>query len=181
MINIPFGNSEYQIKTFTENLTPERKYRFCLLQIDQKERALKECQFRRKKIEIDIEEINETILSNTNKFEVKKLKIDLEEKLFNLDCEIKLIEDAIIEIQIYKKMIEGMSFTREEFENSEQIYWKKRLINDARKELLSTGTISVGTITSLEQVGVQIKRNGNYIEITMEDNNGNLLPKTDSN
>ena len=61
MINIPFGNSEYQIKTFTENLTPERKYRFCLLQIDQKERALKECQFRRKKIEIDIE----TAIMNT--------------------------------------------------------------------------------------------------------------------
>ena len=43
MRNVPFGMSVYQIEKFNRGQeTPERLYRNCLLQLNQKIRALKE-------------------------------------------------------------------------------------------------------------------------------------------
>ena len=156
---VPFGNSVFQIMNFiTSEETPERVYRKVLLQLDQKEKAMKECYFRRKRREVDIEEIVKK-LETASGFEKQRLEIDLEEAEFYLEDEIKLIEDCIIEIEAYKKILETLpDYSREDFENSENEYWKQRLLSSANREYLSTGTVGVGNIEALEKVGLLFRK-----------------------
>lgn len=160
MKNVPFGNSIFQIEKFSRGLeTPERTYRNCLLQLNQKIKSLKECEFRRKRLEIDIEEIDEK-LQKAEGFEKQRLDIDREEKQFHLDEEIKLIEDCCIEIKVYENILNQLpDFTREEFEKGEAIYWEKRLLADMKREVLSLGCVAKDTIESLEKIGIEVGRN----------------------
>lgn len=159
MRQVPFGNSVYQITRFNKKETPERYYRHLLLQLSQKLMALKECEFRRRRLDVDLAEINEK-LSTATGFEKERLLIDREEKEYLLESENKMIEDALVEIATFEKALSVLpKFTREQFEQAEHGYWRQRLLNDAKREFLATGTISVGTLSSLEATGLQIGRN----------------------
>jgi len=162
MNQIPFGSSIFQIVNFTANQeSDERSYRHILLQLDSKNKAMKECYFRRKRIEIDLKEIEEKLLKATG-FEKERLEIDQEEKEFSLNEEIKLIEDCIVEIKAYEYLLSKMpEFTREDFENSEYNYWEKRLINQANMEINTSGNISLGVMESLRKIGCNLKRDEN--------------------
>lgn len=156
MENVPFGNSQFQIEKFIlDEPSPERQYRKALLQINQKLAALDECKFRRQRLEIDLEEIDDRIAKSKNKFEKQRLKIDKEEKELQLTKEVKLINDAIIEVETYYKVYSSLpKFTRKQFELSEYVYWERRLIADAERELLTTGRIDLGTLKSLNQINI---------------------------
>jgi hypothetical protein len=174
---VPFGNSVFQIKQFIANQeTPERSRRHVLLQLDQKQKAMNECKFRRQRREVDILEIDEKLKTATT-FEKMRLLIDKEEAEYYLDAEIKLIEDCVIEIKAYEKILETLpEFTREEFETGELNYWRTRLIKSAERELMSKGSIGEGNIQALEQVGIlgiQISQEGKLL-IT-EDKNFKLI------
>ena len=160
MRTVPFGMSVFQIKNFNRGQeTPERLYRNCLLQLNQKMRVLKECEFRRARYEIDIEEIDEKS-KNSDGFEKRRMEIDRNEKVFNLEQEIKLIEDCYIECRTYVDILDQLpEFTREQFEGAEGVYWEKRLLDDAKYEVLSIGTIGKDTAKSLEQIGIMIGKN----------------------
>ena len=162
MRSVPFGMSVYQIEKFNRGMeTPERLYRNCLLQLNQKMRALKECEFRRKRYEIDLEEIEEK-LKDAEGFEKRRLEIDRDEKTFNLNEEIKFIEDCYIECRTYENILDGLpEFTREQFENAEGEYWEKKLLNDMRREALSDGRVDKGTMEALEKLGIAVGRNEN--------------------
>ncbi len=157
---IPFGMSQYQIKTFVNSQeTPERQYRNCLLQLSQKKHAIHDCKIRRMRIQVDIDEIHEK-LKTSAKYEKKRLEIDLMEKEYNMKEEVKLIEDCYYEIKTYEAILETLpSFTREEFEAGEERYWKGRLMNNLKIDLLSGGRIETGTIAALEQTGIAVGRN----------------------
>jgi len=87
----------------------------------------------------------------------ERLEIDLEEAEYGLEEEIKLIEDCIIEIEVYKKLLEDFpEYTREDFENGERLYWRKRFLKQAELELASTGTIGLGILDSLDKIGHKI-------------------------
>ena len=162
MLNVPFGNSAFQNQNFgVQHNSDARKYRHCLLQIDQKLRALKTCEFRRRRLEIDLEEIKYKLnTEDLSTFDRRRLEIDFEEKEYGLNTEIKLIEDALIELHTYDVMLSKLpKITREEFENSEQKYWTTRLLESARHEIVSNGTVSVGILESLEQIGLKVGRN----------------------
>jgi len=172
MKNVPFGNSVFQNTYFTAGKeTPERRYRHCILQISGILSSLEECKFRRRRLEIDIEEINEKLKSDTiNKFDKMRLEVDLEEKQLGLENELKLIDDTMIEFVTYEKELSSIpDFTREEFENSELKYWKTRLIDDFRREFVSTGSVSSATIQSLEDVGIFILRDKDTKELIFQE------------
>lgn len=157
-MEIPLGNSIFQIQNFIVTGTPERKLRTCLLQLRQKETALKECVFRRRRYEIELKELNDKLLTSSG-YERDKLQIDIEEFNFKLDSEIELINDCVVEIAVYRRLMEDLpEATRLDFENAEYEYWKERLLNDARHEITSIGSVSKGTIESLEQVGIRVGR-----------------------
>jgi len=164
MKNVPFGNSVFQIQHFISNdHTPERNYRNALLQLHGKLNALQECAFRRRRKEIDIEEMEEKLadLSKSpemRKYEIRRVKIDLEEARLQLDNEIKFIEDAMVEVKAYEKILDELpDFTREEFEQSEKGYWEQRLLNDARRQIESNGRVDAGFLDSLEKIGLRVK------------------------
>ena len=160
MRNVPFGSSVYQIEHFSRGAeTPERSYRNCLLQLNQKIKALKECEFRRRKLEIDMRELAQKV-ETAECFEKERLVIDIEEKQFHLGEEIKLIEDCYIEIKTYENMLSQLpDFTREDFEKAEGIYWEKKLLSDMQKEVLSFGYVQKDTMQSLEQIGIKVGKN----------------------
>lgn len=168
MRQVPFGNSAFQIMKFTTNHeSPERSYRNILIQLDSKLNAMSECKFRRKRREIDIAE-NEEKLKTATGFDKERILVNMEEAQYYLEKEIKLIEDCMIEIKIYEKLLEDLpDYTREDFENSEYEYWKIRLLKDAKREILSNHTISAGVLESLEKIGCTIDRNeeGKFILI----------------
>ena len=181
--NVPFGNSIFQIQHFTDGKeTLQRRYRHCLLQLDQKLRALKECEFRRKRLEIDIEEIVEKLTTSIS-YETKRLQVDLEEKKYYLEIEAKLIEDCLIEVAVYKKILSGLpEYSREEFEQGEQEYWEKRLLNDAQREVISIGGITTQTVKSLKDIGINIGRNEKgQIAYTKGEKNNDFLRLNQTN
>ena len=176
MNNVPFGMSQFQIQNFVANQeTPERIYRNVLLQLDIKIKAMQECSFRRQRRELDIEEIKEkqkTAIGVT----AKRLDIDLEEAEYYLDNELKLIEDCAIEIATYEKILSALpEFTREQFEQSEPIYWKERLMLDAQHEIRANGIVSVGTIKSLHQMGIEIGKNAEGQFVTIENKKQGII------
>ncbi len=184
--NVPFGNSVFQIKHFTDGQeTPERRYRHCLLQLHQKRATLKECEFRRRRIDIDIAELKSKIkMINSDSFDRQRLEIDLEEKEYGLEAEIKLIEDCLTEVATFEALLKDLpEFTREEFEGAEQIYWERRLLGDARREFISSGSVSPGVISSLENIGVAVGKNDkNQITYRKESENDLLcVNETDTN
>ena len=174
-IDIPFGYSVYQIKTLMAKETPERQYRNAALQLRQKIIAMKDCEWRRKRFEIDIAEIQEKLLSKTDTFEGQRLQVDLEEKQFLLGNEIKLIKDCLIEIAVYREILKTLpKFSRQDFEKAEPVYWKNRFLADAKREVIGTGTIGAGTIKGLEQVGIMVGKNKKG-QIVCQEINGTLL------
>lgn len=160
MENVPFGNSVFQNLHFGGGQeSPARLYRNALLQLNQKLNVLQECKFRRERSEIDIEEI-EHKLKTSEGFDRRRLEIDLREKRFQLDNELKLIDDIFVEVNTFKYILGTLpEFTREEFEAEEREYWKERLTSDARREIISGGHVGKGTVHSLEQIGIEVGRN----------------------
>ena len=158
--NIPFGMSQYQIKTFVNSQeTPERKYRNCLLQLDQKNRALQECRIRRLRVQVDLDEIDEKLLTAEG-YDKRRLLIDRQEKEYNMNTEMKLIEDCYYEVKTYESILETLpAFTREEFEQGEERYWQSRLLNNLKQDVLAGGKVDTGTLAALEQTGINVGRN----------------------
>ncbi len=81
---------------------------------------------------------------------------DLQKAKFYLDKEIKLIEDCLIEIKVYEKLLGDLpEYTREQFEAAELEYWKTRLLGDARRNILSTILLHISILTSLGNQSMQ--------------------------
>lgn len=157
---VPFGNSAFQIVKFIVNEeTPERALRAALINYDTRFKALKESEFRRRKKEIDIEELQEK-LSKADGFTKRRLEIEIEEAEYFLEEEKKLIEDAEIEIELYEKIIKALpEISREQFEKSEKKYWASRLLKQAKIEIQSMGAITSGVLQSLDKMGVPVVKN----------------------
>ena len=124
-------------------------------------------------------------LEDLQTLEALEDKIDLEEAHYRLENEIKLIEDAAIEIKTYENILEKLpDFSREDFENSEREYWERRLLKDAQQELLSTGSVGVGTMKSLEKLditGVMIDQGGRVKISGKIETKGLIANEKDSN
>ena len=98
-----------------------------------------------------------------------------------------MIEDAMIEMNCYQQHLDKLPvLTRDEFEEKEYQYWKNRLEDDAKKELLQYGTVTVATAKQLESMGVKIGKNENKqlvfvyddkMQIVTDNENKKKLPK----
>jgi hypothetical protein len=163
MKQIGFNQSQFQIQYLAADKgSPARLYRWALIQIDEKLNALENASFCRRRVDIDIQEIQEKLKElKPNSFEAQRLMIDLEEKELALEKEIKLIEDAAIELSHYVAIKNSVpAVNRDEFEKQELGYWQQRLIDDARLQITTQGRMNHDIAKALEQVGV------NPIELT---------------
>lgn len=159
-IDIPFGMSEFQIKNFIlSKESPHRVVRSCMIQIRQKQIALSECEIRQKRRDVDRRE-KEKELETATGFAKERLEIDLEEIKNGAAYEEKMIVDCIEELKVYETILNALpKYNRQEFESAELEYWTKRFIEDAKRELISCGTVKTDTIKSLENVGITVGKN----------------------
>lgn len=149
---IPFGNSAFQVKQMVlDELSPQRKYRKVLLQMKEKYMALKKAEFRYRRLEIELDDLR-------SQKQTPLIEIDIEEKLFDLDMEKSLVDDAIAELNLYYAIYKGLrkelgEVTRDQFEASEPEYWRERAVKQAELDILATGRISQGNADLLLQAG----------------------------
>jgi hypothetical protein len=167
-MNIPYGDSLFQIDHFIAVGPDGRKLRTCRLQLRKKRLALEECKNRRKRLDIDRREKEEKLLTAEG-YTKERLEIDLDEIQFGLESEMELIEDCLIEVKYYESIIDSLpKMTREEFEADEKEYWTGRLLNDARREISTSGRVEKGTLESIEKIGLKLGRDDQNNLIVME-------------
>jgi len=169
MWDIPFGNTRFQIETFLREYTPERQLRMILLQMNEKIGSLEKFKLQRKRIELDLEELNEKIETSFGR-ERSRLELDLAEKKIDYDSSLKLVNDTIAEIQVYDALLREVEAAigkvdRESFERAEQKYWELRLLDDARANMTSNGSIDRGTLQSLQKIGLTAIRGNDGITL----------------
>lgn len=158
MENVPFGNSQFQIEKLNigSQFGDARKYRQCLLEINNKLMAAEENKFREKRCEVDIEEIKAKLETETDLFQKKRLKIDLEEKESGLRNVVKLKNDLLYEVSTYYSILKKLpKFTREEFEKSELSHWQNTFISQAKAQINQSGAIQEGLAMSMQQLGME--------------------------
>ena len=128
---IPFGNSDFQNRKFVmeAQYTPERAYRALGLRLADRLQALNEARFNLQRREVDIEELQEKLAGRIlNKFERRRLEIDLAEKQSNANYTAKMVNDALVEVDtLWTEAQKFPEFTREQFESAEQQHFEIRL------------------------------------------------------
>lgn len=174
--HVPFGNSAFQVATFTGGLeggTSERRVRALLLNLDAKLLALEEAQHRRAELGIDLEEIAVKIEAQTadndpHGFERRRLVLQRDYKTAGLSREDKLIRDALAEIEAMHGEWKALPpvTSREQFEAAEPGYWARRLWADVQREVVAHGAPLPGTLAALNQMGLSVGRAGNDWRVT---------------
>jgi hypothetical protein len=173
-MNIPYGDSLFQIENFIAVGPDGRKLRTCQLQLRKKLSAIEECKLRRRRLDIDKREKEEK-LQTAEGYEKERIQVDLDEIQYKLDSEIELIEDCVIEAKYYQGVIDSLpKMTREDFEAEEKSYWTNRLLNDARREIATSGRVEKGTLESIEKIGLKLGRDDQNNLIVMEEQCGLL-------
>lgn len=128
--DIPFENSKFQTKHFVldAQITPARAYRALGLRLHDRLNALNSAKYAKLREEIDIEEIREKISDPfINKFEKRRLEVDLMQKLDAAPFSDKLIRDAIEECNfLYAELQKFPKYTKEEFEAEEERHFLER-------------------------------------------------------
>lgn len=155
--DIPFGQSEFQnihLQITQEN--EPRTYRQILLEMSDKFKALKECQFRRRRMEVKklwLERLH-TLLVIVPSLRTL-VKVSLDDTRFKIIMENKLLEDAMYDFTMYKGLYDKMKkMTREDYNKEEHAYWQRRAIRQAEEDIIAIGTISVGNIQFLKKMGL---------------------------
>lgn len=148
--DIPFGNTQYQIEKFVINQaqTPQRAYRTIGLQLINLIQSLEDSVLNNEKIKIDIEELEDKLKPErqVDRFERRRLEVDLISKKRMLVRQEKSISDNLKQIEIYHSYYNTLpKYTREEFEQAEENYYLKHLhtqalgYTGAQEALLSMG------------------------------------------
>lgn len=160
--HVPFGNSAFQIAAFTGGLeagTPERRHRTLLLNMAEKRKAVRETQFRRRRLDIDLLELRAKLAAATG-YDRDRLALDIEEKESVLPDEDKLIRDALVELEVMFREWKALPplLSRRQFEAAEPVYFARRLWGDAQREIAAHGAPAPGTLASLNQMGLEARR-----------------------
>lgn len=169
--DIPFGNSTFQVEKFiiNEAQTPERAFRAVGLGLYGAITTLKEAQYNQEKRQIDKDELEWKIdkLKNSSepgdKFELRRLELDL--KRFHSDDGYanKLLNDSITEFKTYLNIYNqfqdllGENMTREQFEAGEEVHFQRKLVRQVIGQ--------EGSLGSLIDMGFGIKQHANGIEL----------------
>jgi len=129
--DIPFENSQFQTEAFVvaAQVTPERAYRAIGLRMNSKIQALNEAKYGRMKEDIDIEELEYKIADPaTDQFDRRRYQLDIEQKLANRPYSDKLINDALVDLNIMYHHFKALPrYTRDEFEAGEATHFEVKL------------------------------------------------------
>lgn len=129
--DIPFENSQFQTEMFViaSQITPARAYRAIGLRMISKLQALEEAKYNRMIEDIEIEEKKEMLNDpSISKWEKKKIEIEIERRISKRKYTNKLINDALVELNVLYKHFKALpKYTREQFEQEERLHFEQRL------------------------------------------------------
>jgi hypothetical protein len=140
--DIPFENSEFQTENFVlaAQITPERAYRALGLRMYKKLLAVQESIIGIERAKIEEEEILETLKDPTvSNFQKRKLRLDLKLREINQPFLEKLLNDAIVELNILYRHFKALPrYTRQEFETGE----KRHFLETSKRALMGISSHS---------------------------------------
>ena len=115
--------------------------------------------------EVDIEEMREKILTEKNKFERKRLELEINHSEISRQRALEPIQAILRDILILKKRFDEIykDMTEIEIEEEEVTYWIIRLCMQAMRHVRKSGRIDEGNQLAMEQVGI----NPHYIQQKM--------------
>lgn len=147
---IQMPRSAYAIEKFVvgQHDTVEMQFCQCVLELQIKYDNLRRAKLGRRRIEIQIKELEE-----------KGTEIDL------IDADLKRIDQeqqdlavlgALREFEALYKIYQSFpkKYTRQEIDDAQENYWKLRLERQAQQDLQATGRIGVGNSEALRQINL---------------------------
>jgi len=155
-LEIPFGNTDFQITNFIVNagLTPQRAFRAVCLTLREKIISLNEAYYNQLRLQVDLDELQAKINDPaTDPFSRRRAEIEHEYKLSQQRDSEKLVLDAVHECELLHAFWEQLPHpTRAEFEAAEEDYFKISLT----KQVLGID----GAVGSLENMGYVLNAQG---------------------
>jgi len=157
---VPFGDSQAKKVMFRNGESPAQEFRHHVLQLSERLATLKETEFKQLEDRLDLDDLRKKLKWAFGS-KKKRVQIQIERMEFGLYKSNKLIEDAVREIQIHKKRISELPEieSREVYESMEIQTWVNKLMGDVRRQQISGRGIDVGTLESLEKIGLVSSRN----------------------
>tara|TARA_Y100000310_G_scaffold104471_1_gene102797 strand:- start:329 stop:1144 length:816 start_codon:yes stop_codon:yes gene_type:complete len=130
--------------------------------------------------EVDMEEMREKIVTEENKFERKRLELNINHGEISRQRALEPIQAAMRDILILKKRFDEIhkDMSEKEIEEEEVTYWIIRLCSQAMRHVRQSGRIDEGNQLALEQIGI----NPHYVQKKMQNflANEQVSPKADT-
>jgi hypothetical protein len=177
-----FGRTNSQTSDKLQSLTmisysPYRYLHQCLAKIESRRQALTENQFKLKRSVVELEELKLekeklharflNLPSGDNELKtieltIRRLNIDIEEKVVSVNDSMLYIEGALKEINIYQDSYEQIkknhnipdNWDEEDFENSELEHHIKMAFLNGVRDVISSGRLNMGTLEYFQQFGI---------------------------
>jgi hypothetical protein len=135
--------SDYQLKKFVvgEHETPERQYLQVVVEMQRKVSALRRAVIERRK------KLN-AIDKEKDPDEKELMQIDLDDMNFAITGAMREFDTLYA---IYKSL---PTFTAQELQAAEEVYWIRRLMRQSQVDLDCFGQVSPGNMDALRQAGI---------------------------
>lgn len=149
-LEIQQPRTSYVIEKFVvgQHDTIEMQFSQCVLEIQIKVANLKRAKLGKRKIEIQIKELEDKG-TEIDQIDADLKRIDLQEQDYAVLGALREL-DALYKIyQSFPK-----KYTREEIDNAQESYWKLRLDRQAQQDLQATGRVGVGNSEALRQINL---------------------------
>lgn len=149
-LEIQQPRTSYVIEKFVvgQHDTIEMQFSQCVLEIQIKVANLKRAKLGKRKIEIQIKELED------KGTEIDQIDADL--KRIDLQEQDLAVLGALRELEALYKIYQSFpkKYTRKEIDDAQENYWKLRLERQAQQDLQATGRIGVGNSEALRQINL---------------------------
>ena len=161
-------HSQFQTRHFIvgKQETKYRAVRQICAEIQRKESALLHNLHKLSLKEIDLEQMQENLQYETNKFTKRRLSLEIEYSKISIEKSLNPIQGCLRDILILKNHWDSIyeKMTEAEIEYSETEYWILRLCNSGIRDIRINNRIGLGVQLALQNIGI----NPLYIQIKMQ-------------
>ena len=149
-LEIQQPRTSYVIEKFVvgQHDTIEMQFSQCVLEIQIKVANLKRAKLGKRRIEIQIKELEDKG-TEIDQIDADLKRIDLQEQDYAVLGALRELEALYKIYQSFPK-----KYTREEIDNAQESYWKLRLDRQAQQDLQATGRVGVGNSEALRQINL---------------------------
>lgn len=194
-----FGRSNSQVSDKLMSLTmiAYNPYRFlhqCLAKIESRRSAIRENQYRLRKLQIEISQLQLqkkellyvcTETDTKTQLQISLLTLEIEEKAVSLNDAMLYLEGALKEIAVYQDSYKQIKvnhnipdkWDEKDFEEAEIEHHVKMAFLNGVRDIISSGRLNMGTLEYMQQFGIHPITAASIITNYLEDCNDNIRKK----